>query len=68
MERPQGRGLGAAPGLATVSMWGTQFTVAKVLFLHVDAFGVTAIRYGCGGVVLGAILIGREGPSAFRLG
>ena len=68
MERPEGRGLGAALGLVTVLMWGTQFTVSKVLFRHVDAFAVTAIRYGFGGTLLGTILLAREGRGAFRLG
>ena len=68
MQRPGGRELGAGLGLATVLMWGTQFTVTKVLFRHLDAFAVTAIRYGIGGLVLGAILVVVEGPRAFRLG
>lgn len=49
-------------------MWGTQFTVSKVLYRHIDAYAVTAIRYGFGGTILGAILIAREGPAAFRMG
>ena len=68
MEKPGARGLGAAFGLATVLMWGTQFTVTKVLYRHIDAFAVTSIRYGFGGSLLGAILLVREGPGAFRLG
>ena len=68
MERPGGRGLGAGLGLATVLMWGTQFTVSKVLFRHVDAYAVTAIRYGFGGVLLGSVLLAVEGPRAFRMG
>ena len=68
MQRPGGRELGAGLGLVTVLMWGTQFTVSKVLFRHIDAFAVTAIRYGFGGAVLGGILLAVEGPRALRLG
>lgn len=66
MEKPGGRGLGAAFGLATVLMWGTQFTVTKVLYRHLDAFAVTTVRYGVGGVVLLGILAAVEGPRALR--
>ncbi len=68
MERPGGRELGAVLGLATVLMWGSQYTVSKVLFRHIDAFAITAIRYGFGGAVLGGILLAVEGPRAFRMG
>lgn len=68
MRSPGGRGAGAAFGLATVLMWGTQFTVTKVLYRHLDAFAVTAIRYGFGGTLLAGILLAVEGPRALRLG
>lgn len=68
MQRPAGRELGAGLGLATVLMWGTQYTVTKVLFRHIDAFIVTSLRYGFGGTLLLGILVAVEGPRALRLG
>jgi drug/metabolite transporter (DMT)-like permease len=49
-------------------MWGTQFTVTKVLYRHLDAFSVTAIRYGFGGALLAGILVAVEGPGSLRMG
>lgn len=68
MERPGGRGLGATLGLASVLMWGTQFTVSKVLYRHIDAFEVTTVRYLFGGILLLGILAVVEGPQALQLG
>jgi drug/metabolite transporter (DMT)-like permease len=49
-------------------MWGTQFTVTKVLFRNLDAFAVTSLRYGFGGAILAGILGVAEGRKAFRMG
>ena len=49
-------------------MWGTQFTVSKVLYQHIDAFEVTTARYLFGGILLLAILVAVEGKQALRLG
>lgn len=68
MVRPQGAALGTILGTANALMWGTQFTVTKVLYRHLDAFAVTTVRYGVGGLVLLAILLAVEGPAALRLG
>ena len=68
MQRPQGAALGAALGTVNAVMWGTQFTVTKVLYRHLDAFAVTTVRYGAGGLVLLAILLATEGPGALRPG
>lgn len=68
MRRPQGAALGTLLGTANALMWGTQFTVTKVLYRHLDAFAVTTVRYGVGGLVLLAILLATEGPAALRLG
>lgn len=68
MQKPGPRGVGAALGFITVMMWGTQFTVTKVLFRNLDAFAVTSLRYGFGGAILAGILGAVEGRKAFRLG
>ncbi len=68
MEKPGARGVGAALGFVTVVMWGTQFTVTKVLFRNLDAFAVTSLRYGFGGAILAGILGVAEGRKAFRMG
>jgi len=48
----------------TVVLWGVQFPVAKDAFAAVDAFHVTAIRYGLGTVLLVVLLVWLEGPAA----
>src|SRR5258708_14178024 len=48
----------------TVVLWGVQFPVAKDAFVAVDAFHVTAIRYGLGALVLIVLLVWLEGPAA----
>ena len=48
----------------TVVLWGVQFPVAKDAFAAVDAFHVTAIRYGLGALVLIVLLVWLEGPAA----
>jgi drug/metabolite transporter (DMT)-like permease len=68
VEKPGARGVGAALGFVTVVMWGTQFTVTKVLFRNLDAFAVTSLRYGFGGAILAGILGVAEGRKAFRMG
>ncbi len=50
--------------LVTVVLWGVQFPVAKDAFAAVDAFHVTAIRYGLGALVLIVLLVWLEGPAA----
>src|SRR5258708_33207397 len=47
----------------TVVLWGVQFPVAKDAFAAVDAFHVTAIRYGLGALVLIVLLVWLEGPA-----
>lgn len=52
--------------LAAVS-WGGMFQVAKPLLAQVDAFHMTAIRYGAAALLFAALLAVREGRAAFSL-
>lgn len=52
--------------LAAVS-WGGMFQVAKPLLSQVDAFHMTAIRYGVAALIFAALLAWREGRAAFSL-
>lgn len=52
--------------LAAVS-WGGMFQVAKPLLPQIDAFHMTAIRYGGAAFLFAGLLAYREGRGAFRL-
>jgi drug/metabolite transporter (DMT)-like permease len=52
--------------LAAVS-WGGMFQVAKPLLTEIDAFHMTAIRYGGAAILFAALLAIREGRAAFRM-
>jgi drug/metabolite transporter (DMT)-like permease len=59
---------GAALATTTGLAWGGQFVIGKSALGHVDAFPLTAIRYGIAALVLVAILVVVEGRSSLRLG
>jgi drug/metabolite transporter (DMT)-like permease len=52
---------------ATAVIWGGQFVVGKSALSRVDAFPLTAIRYGIAAVLLLALLVAVEGWTALRL-
>ena len=52
--------------LAAVS-WGGMFQVAKPLLTEIDAFHMTAIRYGGAAILFAALLAIREGRAALRM-
>ena len=52
--------------LAAVS-WGGMFQVAKPLLSQIDAFHMTAIRYGAAALIFAALLAYGEGRAAFSL-
>ena len=52
--------------LVTVLIWGGMFPVAKAALLTLDAFWLSAIRYGIAAPVFAAILYWREGAEALR--
>lgn len=52
--------------LAAVS-WGGMFQVAKPLLTEIDAFHMTAIRYGGAALLFAGLLAYREGRAAFRM-
>ena len=52
---------------ATAVIWGGQFVVGKSALGRVDAFPLTAIRYGIAAVLLLALLVAIEGRRALRL-
>ena len=52
--------------LAAVS-WGGMFQVAKPLLVQIDAFYMTAIRYGGAALIFAVLLAYREGHAAFRM-
>ena len=60
----RGFGTGLLLALATSLVWGMQLPLAKVAFDHVDAFHVTAFRYGVSVLLLLAFLAWREGIGA----
>ena len=51
----------------TAVIWGGQFVVGKSALARVDAFPLTAIRYGIAAVLLLALLAAVEGRGALRL-
>jgi drug/metabolite transporter (DMT)-like permease len=55
---------GFAAVLATAVLWGVQFPVAKDAFAAVDAWHVTAIRYGLGTLLLIPLFVAQEGRTA----
>jgi drug/metabolite transporter (DMT)-like permease len=63
---PTGQAAGVALLLVTVSIWGTQFPIAKATFDYVSAFHTAAFRYGVGVSILISMLILREGIRVFR--
>lgn len=63
---PSGQGLGVILLLVTVSIWGSQFPIAKSTFEYVSAFHTAAFRYSVGAVILVAMLMIREGIRVFR--
>ncbi len=52
--------------LCAVTIWGAQFPIAKDVFIHVDSFHVTLIRYLVAAMILTPILIFREGLGVLR--
>jgi drug/metabolite transporter (DMT)-like permease len=54
--------------LFAVTAWGLMFAVLGRALHRVDAFNLTAVRYGLAILVLIAILVAREGPGALRPG
>lgn len=52
----------------TAAAWGGMFHVAKSALTTLDAVHVTLVRYGLAALVFLALLILREGFSAFRIG
>lgn len=55
---------GFAAVLAVAILWGIQFPVAKDAFAAVDAYHVTAIRYGLGTLLLIPLFVAQEGRTA----
>src|SRR5262249_36515399 len=58
---------GALFATTTAVIWGGQFVVGKSALARVDAFPLTAMRYGIAGVLLIALLVAVEGRRALRL-
>jgi drug/metabolite transporter (DMT)-like permease len=54
--------------LLAVVLWGAQFPVAKSAFATVDAFHVSAVRYGVGTLVLALLFAWKEGRAGFAYG
>jgi drug/metabolite transporter (DMT)-like permease len=54
----------AAYPLVAVTAWGLMFDIIGRALHHVDAFNLTALRYGLGVLILIAILVAREGLAA----
>jgi drug/metabolite transporter (DMT)-like permease len=61
-----GKWLGFALAATTGVIWGGQWVVGRSALEHVDAFNLTAIRYGAAAVLLLAALAAVEGRSALR--
>lgn len=59
---------GAALATTTGLAWGGQFVIGKSALGRVDAFPLTAIRYGVAAAALVLILVAVEGRSSLRLG
>ena len=59
--------VGAALATTTGLAWGGQFVIGKSALGRVDAFPLTAIRYGIASLALLAILVVVEGRSSLRL-
>lgn len=54
------------PSLLAVLSWGGMFPIADSALRHVDAFNLTAIRYGVATVAFAALLVAIEGRAALR--
>lgn len=50
--------------LVATTIWGVMFPLAKRVLPHVDAFGLTLIRYGLAAVAMYPVLYAREGAAA----
>lgn len=50
--------------LAATTIWGVLFPVAKRVLPHVDAYGLTLIRYGLPMLVMVPVLVLKEGAAA----
>ena len=48
----------------TILIWGAYMPVGKVVSAQIDVFWLTFIRYAAAGLLLGAVLVWWEGPSA----
>jgi drug/metabolite transporter (DMT)-like permease len=55
-----------APSLLAVVSWGGMFPIADRALRHVDAFNLTAIRYGAATAIFAALLVAVEGRRALR--
>lgn len=49
---------------ATILIWGAYMPVGKVVSAQIDVFWLTFVRYAAAGLLLGALLLWWEGPSA----
>ncbi|SOC08453.1 EamA-like transporter family protein [Ureibacillus xyleni] len=58
--------LGAVLCFIAAVSWGAMFPVAHAAFEYMDPFYFTIIRYGSVSIILVAILLWKEGKSAFR--
>lgn len=54
------------PSLIAVLAWGGMFPIADSALRHVDAFNLTAIRYGVATVAFAGLLVAAEGRGALR--
>lgn len=55
-----------APSMIAALCWGAMFPIAAAAMAHVDAFNLTAIRYGVATLLFLALLAAVEGPRALR--
>jgi drug/metabolite transporter (DMT)-like permease len=63
----QGQASAHAALLATMLVWGTLIPVVGVLLAYVDAYAMSAIRYGLGAAVLMALTLARFGAGWLTL-
>jgi drug/metabolite transporter (DMT)-like permease len=67
IERRLGeQGTGAALALTAALLWGSQFPVAKSLYLSLDPYTLTALRYGVAVLGFLGLLVVVEGTRALR--
>jgi drug/metabolite transporter (DMT)-like permease len=62
-----GKTLGYTLAATTGIIWGGQWVVGKSALGHVDAFNLTALRYGAAALLLLVVLAAVEGRQALRL-